>query len=651
MSFAKTQRIPRPVVDLGLEDPLYIRTINKGPPDRRRVSIRWLAGSVLTGLFSAILVGGSLQAAVGIDEDRILRPTLALTGDRTGNGLAEKGDKLQPEPESELTRHVIQVSTVTRVQDRDVIRVRPFAHVKASLAAPVADEIAAKVPAFNPNALYAEEGKAGDTPAPVDSLYSAKADADLTIKVVDFPGDEASALDPKAEIGTAEVREKVSQSASFLADGAVDASSMPYVDPARFQVASAEAGTLPAIPLESVIENVSSIQKSETAAADPEIDEKVITVADGDTLSDILKSNGSSDQEAASVSAAFLANFAFRFTPGQKLTLAISPDADGRKRPIRVSLYDDDNHIGTVAMSDRGEFMAASPPSSDDALVSNDPKTTSSHAASGGLPTIFAGIWRTGLTLGMPEPLIKSLVGMVQYDVDFQSRLAPSDSLNVVFSSGDEPGTQPEVLYADLTLGGVEHEYYRFRTPDDGLTDYYDPEGKNSKRFLVRKPVANARFSSPFGYRLHPILGRMILHSGVDWAAPNGTPITAAGDGTVSFVNWKTGYGRYIQITHNNGYKTAYGHMSAFAKGISVGTRVHMGQVIGYVGQTGYATGPHCHFEILVNDHFVDPMKIKLPRGRVLQGPILANFEKERHRLDALLEQDNSQQRFAESTN
>ena len=142
---------------------------------------------------------------------------------------------------------------------------------------------------------------------------------------------------------------------------------------------------------------------------------------------------------------------------------------------------------------------------------------------------------------------------------------------------------------------------------------------------------------SGFGERNHPLLHYMKVHTGVDWAAPFGTPILAAGNGSIEEIGLKGGYGKYVRIRHANGYETAYGHMTAFARGLNVGSRVRQGQVIGFVGSTGLSTGSHVHYEILINDRFVDPMKVKLPRGRVLAGLPLTLFEKSREQLDALI--------------
>jgi murein DD-endopeptidase MepM/ murein hydrolase activator NlpD len=153
---------------------------------------------------------------------------------------------------------------------------------------------------------------------------------------------------------------------------------------------------------------------------------------------------------------------------------------------------------------------------------------------------------------------------------------------------------------------------------------------------------------SGFGSRKHPILGYTKMHTGVDWAAPLGTPIYAAGHGEIEKAGWESGYGKYIRIKHNYGYETAYGHMTAFARGIDPGVKVHQGQLIGYVGSTGQSTGPHVHYEIIVNGRMVDPMRIKLPRGRVLEGAVLAAFERERDKVDGYMGQQ--QTRTAQAT-
>ena len=171
------------------------------------------------------------------------------------------------------------------------------------------------------------------------------------------------------------------------------------------------------------------------------------------------------------------------------------------------------------------------------------------------------------------------------------------------------------------------------------MVDYFDKDGRSSRQFLLRNPVPNGKFRSGFGGRRHPILGFVRMHTGVDWAAPRGTPIIASGNGVIEKSGWAGGYGRQTIIKHANGYETSYNHQSAFAKGIAVGARVRQGQVIGYVGSTGLSTGDHLHYELIVNGTKVDPMRVRLPSGRSLSGDELEAFKRERKRIDDLLNQ------------
>ncbi|HVZ21507.1 MAG TPA: M23 family metallopeptidase [Vicinamibacterales bacterium] len=250
-------------------------------------------------------------------------------------------------------------------------------------------------------------------------------------------------------------------------------------------------------------------------------------------------------------------------------------------------------------------------------------------------------MYETALEQQVPTPLIDEMVRAFAYDVDFTQRAAPGDALEIFHSMPDASDAEAgdgELLYASLTVGGTTKRLYRYRTPDDSIVDYYDEDGHSAKKFLVRKPLTViARISSQFGWRVHPILGYKRLHPGVDYAAPRGTPILAAGNGVVERAGPSSGYGNFTLIKHTNGYETAYGHQTAFAKGIAPGVTVRQGQIIGYVGSTGLSTGPHLHFEIRVNGQPVDPLRIRLPRGRVLEGDLLASFEKERERIDTLL--------------
>ncbi|RUW59781.1 M23 family metallopeptidase, partial [Mesorhizobium sp. M2A.F.Ca.ET.067.02.1.1] len=220
--------------------------------------------------------------------------------------------------------------------------------------------------------------------------------------------------------------------------------------------------------------------------------------------------------------------------------------------------------------------------------------------------------------------------------------LSPADRLEVLFSQpdgDDQTSDNSELLYVSATFGGQTRNFYRFQM-QDGSTDYFDENGSSAKQFLLRNPLPNGRFTSGFGARRHPILGYVRMHTGTDWAAPIGSPIIAAGNGVVEKAGWAGGYGKQIIIRHANGYETSYNHQSAFAKGIEPGLHVRQGQVIGYLGQTGLSTGPHLHYELIVNGTKVDSMRVRLPVGKVLKGDDLVAFKKERERIDDLLKQE-----------
>ena len=179
-----------------------------------------------------------------------------------------------------------------------------------------------------------------------------------------------------------------------------------------------------------------------------------------------------------------------------------------------------------------------------------------------------------------------------------------------------------------IEIEGNKLEYFKFIT-NDGYTDYFNRKGENVKKSILKNPLDGAKLSSGFGMRKHPISGYNKMHKGVDFAAPTGTPIYAGGNGVIEFAGNNGGYGKYIRIRHNNEYKTAYAHLSGYKKGLGVGSRVNQGDVIGYVGSTGISTGPHLHYEIIFQNKQINPLKLKLPSGKILKGQELERFVSE----------------------
>lgn len=256
--------------------------------------------------------------------------------------------------------------------------------------------------------------------------------------------------------------------------------------------------------------------------------------------------------------------------------------------------------------------------------------------------SLFASLYYGAHDQGITPDVVQQVLRIHAHETDFRRRARLNDMAEFFFDmKTDEKGaptTHGELLYTGLAVAGQTQRFFRFRTPD-GVVDFYDENGSNSRKFLMRQPVKtdDVRLTSGFGMRFHPLLNTRKLHTGVDWSAPIGTPIMAAGTGIIEEAQYKGQYGNYIRIRHANGYQTTYGHMSRFASGMAPGLKVRQGQIIGYVGNTGLSTGPHCHYEVLIGDRFVDPVKIPMPEGRKLAGRQLTDFQRERARIEDLM--------------
>jgi murein DD-endopeptidase MepM/ murein hydrolase activator NlpD len=221
------------------------------------------------------------------------------------------------------------------------------------------------------------------------------------------------------------------------------------------------------------------------------------------------------------------------------------------------------------------------------------------------------------------------MIRAFSFDVDFQRDIQPGDRFKVMFDTlvGDGGSRPGDVLFAELILSGKSHAIYGVRR-EDGTIDFFTRDGKSIKKGLLKTPVDGARLTSGFGMRMHPILGFTRMHKGVDFGVPTGTPIYAAGDGVVEISGWAGGYGQFVKLKHNPHMETAYGHMSRIASAAAVGQHVHQGEVIGYVGMTGDATGPHLHYEVIKDGAQVNPINVTVPINTGLEGGDLLAFLK-----------------------
>ncbi|MBL8545033.1 MAG: peptidoglycan DD-metalloendopeptidase family protein [Hyphomonadaceae bacterium] len=355
---------------------------------------------------------------------------------------------------------------------------------------------------------------------------------------------------------------------------------------------------------------------------------KEMRVANGETLAGLLSRAGASSTEASAVlnSIADVYN-PRRLRPGQPISLYFQRDGA------------DTQLTGVAFRSEPGASVTA-----------NRTTTGGFEAREVQMPLTFeiariaapveTSLYSSALQLGATDREVAALADAFSYDVDFQRDVRPGDAFELVFERfyDDEGNTvrTGDLLFVSLESSRGSREFYQFMAPGDSRPDWYDADGKSARRFLMKTPINGARLSSGFGMRRHPILGYSRMHRGTDFAAPTGTPILAAGDGTVERAGPFSSFGNYVRIRHANGYETAYAHLSRFARGMRAGARVRQGQVIGYVGTTGRSTGPHLHYEVMRRGQQVNPMSLRVANGRNLTGRALELFMIERERINTL---------------
>ncbi|WP_440915333.1 peptidoglycan DD-metalloendopeptidase family protein [Candidatus Pelagibacter sp.] len=251
---------------------------------------------------------------------------------------------------------------------------------------------------------------------------------------------------------------------------------------------------------------------------------------------------------------------------------------------------------------------------------------------------ILQSLYKAAKDEKIPANIIIEFARIYGFQVDFQRDIRKQDKFQIMYevflNDKNEIIETGEILFANLKLSGQDNELYYF--DKEGSEGHYDKNGKSVKKALMKTPINGARLSSPFGMRKHPIDGYNKMHRGTDFAAPTGTPIMASGDGVVKKAGWCGGGGNCVKIRHNSTYQTVYAHMSKFARGIKSGVRVKQGQTIGYVGSTGKSTGPHLHYEVIVNGKKVNSQKLKLPSGKILKNKERKLFETNKIKLDVL---------------
>ena len=354
---------------------------------------------------------------------------------------------------------------------------------------------------------------------------------------------------------------------------------------------------------------------------------RTVAIGRGDTLMQVMVEAGAKRSQAhAAIQALAKVHNPRRLRPGQEITMRFETDGDDKPRLINVSLNADVARSVIAQRTEGGGFRAETV----------DRPLTRAHMKARG--DINLSLYGAAEQAGVPPQVIVDLIRIFSFDIDFQRDIHAGDRFELLYDvMQDASGTvvkNGDVLYARLTVGGKDLPLYRFELPD-GDIGYFNEKGESVKKALMKTPVDGARLSSRYGRRRHPILGYTKMHRGIDFAAPRGTPVMAAGDGKIERAGWNGSYGRYVRIRHNSEYKTAYAHLTRIARGVKPRRRIKQGQIIGYVGSTGRSTGPHLHYEVVKRGRQINPLGLKLPTGRKLTGRERRLFQKARAGLEA----------------
>ncbi|MBS7695997.1 MULTISPECIES: M23 family metallopeptidase [unclassified Chelatococcus] len=619
------------------------------------MNLRWLVGSVLTGFSGAALLGAAIYIALQGETSFAAMPqTVGAQAIRPASGDAaneiRRGDKLVRTQSYIAAKQSFKAPMTIRVADREVIKVRSFVRLATNLSL-TSGAYATDIPAFNPQKLFAEDGPGDEQvaePAPETT------DADVSLVKSDLSGvrvadgaphlsDDEAIVQVEEDVRAAE--EAGSRPALPMPAQLMLTRALGQAGPSMGALAYASPTDTPfsGLDVRVIPENVTIAPKVDPMkpASGPRTEERLIVMKRDETLEQILRANGAAPDTIKAIIAALGTDKARALGEGQQIKLLLAPltAEDKKATVVRVTLLDERTTQAIVAVNDQGRYVPVDIPQ--EAVASAEPTEDGEEDGeedNGSGTRLYESLYETALKNEIPASVVAELVRVFASDVDFQHRVDPGNSVEIFYGEGEDSDAQrPEILYASLTIGGETKRIYRFQSPEDNSIEYLDEEGRSLKKFLIRKPISSGIMRSGFGMRYHPILHYSKMHTGVDWADKIGTPILAAGDGVILKAGWSSGYGRRIEIQHSNGYVTTYNHQSAFARGIKPGMRVRQGQVIGYLGATGLATGPHLHYEVMVNGHFVNPLKIKLPRSRELDGSLLAEFRRQRDQTRELL--------------
>lgn len=605
---------------------------------------KWLVSTLIAGTVGVAALGIALYGAMNVEDGSGMVESLKKASaaamipfkpktmnEKQSISSFGKTDRLPSTSQGLSTKYIIHDNIIQKRNEREFIAIKPYTRIVTRLATNIEPD--EDIPLFNPFKLYANL-------APITTAKNSDHEVEETeqteAKVVELHGGILPIEDGQ-ELNEKEIQQIVSseyQNENF----AIRATIYNEGEGAGEDKEEPEAKIEPAVLTKNttVIEKSIIIPDEDTLEG---LETHIVAVGPKDTLETILSNEKISSWQVPAIEEAMEPIYSVsEIKPGQELHLMLTPSLTQPDEMdlVRVSIYESGAHVVSIARNSAGEFVASNH-GAHSALLEQLATKESPRPS-----TLYSSFYNSSKKLNIDHDMIMKILRIHAYDTDFKQRVGPGDGFELFYDMQENntasDGKLGNLLYTSLTIAGETRKFYRFRTPD-GDVDFYDKNGDNAKKFLMRKPVqgGGARLTSTYGFRFHPILRARKMHKGVDWAAKPGTPIFAAGNGRVEAAKRHAGYGNYVRIRHANGYQTAYAHMLRFAKGVRTGAKVRQGQVIGYVGSTGRSTGPHLHYEILVNNRHVNPMRIHVPRGRQLKGKILAEFQKERNQIDNLM--------------
>ena len=350
------------------------------------------------------------------------------------------------------------------------------------------------------------------------------------------------------------------------------------------------------------------------------------TIKNNDTIEKILKKNNIDIEDINNISIKLKQNKLSNIFSGRELSLILKKQSQGSNTVVNL-LFPISNTSSVEVRKFQDDFI----------IKENILQLTKNEVVVKNV--IKNNLYESAVEVGIEPNIIVEFARIFGFEVDFQRDIRKGDWFEIYYEKFKDDNNKVrdtgKIIYASMYVNGEEINLYNFKYKNE--EEYYDIKGKSITKSLMKTPINGARLSSSFGMRKHPILGYNKMHRGTDFAAPSGTPIMASGSGTVTRARWCGGGGNCVKIKHNSTYETIYAHMKAFAKGIKEGKKVKQGQIIGYVGSTGMSTGPHLHYEVIVNGKKVNSQKLKLPSGRILKGNARNEFELKRIKIDLKL--------------